>query len=203
MEQRFQELSSSSEFHVNLHYSGIKYVPSDVSSINNALGKLVITNTEPSLSIAQGKGLTEGLKGEDCTFSIITKDLQVQTTYSKIDKVTVDVRSLKTGRITKPSITDLKNGHYEVKYKPETTGDFSVSITVGGEAITGSAFQLKVEERMSNSNNRKKGKQKPSSMIMTTFSNISNTRKSVPLRFRNTKKWVEKTRRCFNRLRGV
>ena len=180
MEQRFQELSSSSDFHFNLNYSGVKYVPSDVSSINNALGKLVITNTEPSLSIAQGKGLTEGLEGEDCTFSIITKDLQVQTTYSAIDKVMVDIRSLKTGRITKPSITDLKNGHYEVKYKPEATGDFSVSITVGGEAITGSPFQLKVKERMLNSKDRKKGKQKPSGMIITTSSN-EKTRRGVVL----------------------
>ena len=148
LEERFKELSSlPDEFRVELNFSEVKYMPSDMSSLKNALGKFCFTNTEPSLSIAQGKGLTEGRLGEDSNFTIITKDSQGQKTYCQNDEVNVDIKSSETGRITKPSITDTKDGCYKVTYKPETAGEFSVSITVAGEAILGSPFQLKVEER--------------------------------------------------------
>ena len=147
LEGRFKELSFlPDEFRVELNFSEVKYVPSDMSCLKNALGKFCFTNTEPSLSIAQGKGLTEGRLGEDSTFTIITKDSQGQATYSQNDEVNVDIKSLETGRITKPSITDTKDGCYKVTYEPETAGEFSVSITVAGEPIMGSPFQLRVEE---------------------------------------------------------
>ena len=150
LERRFQELLSSPKFNpAAMNHSEVKYVPVDMASIQNGLGKLFITKTEPSLSIAQGKGLTEGTQGEDCTFTIITKDSQGQTTYSEIDQVIVDIQSLQTGRVTKPSITDSKDGCYQVKYKPEDAGEFNVSITIWGEAIMGSSFQMKVKERAS------------------------------------------------------
>ena len=129
-----------------------------MSHVRNEFGRLVVTNTEPSLSIAEGKGLTKGLQGKDCNFRIVTKDWQGQTTYSEIDEVDVDIQSLQTGRVAKPIITDSKDGSYEVTYKIEDAGDFSVSITVGGEAITGSPFGLKVKERASKSKQGVKGR---------------------------------------------
>ena len=147
LEERFKELSSlPDEFCVELNFSEVKYVRSDTSSLKNALGKLRFTNTEPPLSITQDKGLTEGCLGEDSNFTIITKDSQGQASYSQNDEVNVDIKSLETGIITKPSITDTKDGCYKVTYKPETAGEFSVSITVAGKAIMGSPFQLRVEK---------------------------------------------------------
>ena len=147
LEGRFKELSSlPDEFRVGLNFSEVKYAPSDMLSLKNALGKFCFTNTEPSLSIAQGKGLTEGRLGEDSNFTIITKDSKGQATYSQNDEVNVDIKSLQTGRITKPSITDTKDGCYKVTYEPETAGEFRVSISVAGEPIMGSPFQLRVEE---------------------------------------------------------
>jgi len=165
LERRFQDLLSSPKFSpIAMNYSEVKYVPTDTASIQNGLGKLFVTKTEPSFSIAQGTGLKEGTQCEDCTFTIITKDSQGQTTYSEIDQVTVDILSPQTERVTKPSITDSKDGSYQVKYKPEDAGEFSVSITVGGEAIRGSPFQLKVEGRNSRTKGRKKGKRESSGM---------------------------------------
>ena len=156
LERRFQELSLTSEVRFMLNYPAVKYVPSDAaSSINHVLGKLCFIDIEPSLTIARGKGLTDGTEGEDCSFTIITRDFQGQTTYSEFDKVNVDIQSLETGNITKPKISDTKSGRYEVKYKPEAAGEFSVSITVGSEAIPGSPFQLQVKERMRKSKGRK------------------------------------------------
>lgn len=97
--------------------------------------------------MTDGRGLTEGVKGEDCTFTVITKDLQGNKTYSEIDGVEVCIQSLQTGKSVKVTITDSQDGCYRVSYKPEATGQFNVVITVAGEAIKGSPFQLKVEER--------------------------------------------------------
>ena len=150
LERRFQDFLSSAEISrsTEMNTSGVKYVPSDVSNIENGLGKVFVTNTEPSLSIARGKGLTEGCQGEYCTFTIVTKDLRDQTTYSEIDHVNVEIHSPVTGRVVKPNITDSKDGCYEVNYKPEDAGEFNLSITVRDEAVLGSPFLLKVKERL-------------------------------------------------------
>ena len=145
LDQRFQELSS--EFRVNLNYSCVKHVPNDASSsMKDLLGKLIFTKTDPTLTTANGKGLTEGTENQVCSFKIETRDSQGQITYSGVDKVGVDIRSVDTGNVISPEITDLKNGCYEVKYKPKISGKCEVCITVDGEAIVDSPFPLKVNE---------------------------------------------------------
>ena len=153
LEYRFQDFLSSPEISrsTELNTSGIKYVPNDLSNIENELGKLVVTNTEASLSIARGKGLTKGSQGEYCAFTIVTKDSRGQTTYSEIDHVNVEIQSPVTGMVTRPDITDSKDGCYEVKHKPEDAGEYNISITVREETIMGSPFLLKVKERLAKS----------------------------------------------------
>ena len=146
LEQRFQELSQPSEFNMEPNYSGIKYVHNDLSSLKDSPGKLFTTNTEPSLSLAEGTGLTEVTQGEDCTFTVITKDSGGNNTHSEIDEVTVDITSLQMGTALKVNIKDSKDGCYKISYKPESTGEYTVAIAVAGEAIKGSPFQLKVKE---------------------------------------------------------
>ena len=146
LDQRFQELSS--EFRVNLNYSCVKLVPNDASlSMKDVLGKLIFTKTDPMLTTANGKGLTESTEDQVCSFKIETRDSQGQITYSGVDKVGVDIRSLDTGNVISPEITNLKNGCYEVKYKPKISGKCEVCITVDGEAIVDSPFRLEVNEK--------------------------------------------------------
>ena len=114
--QRFQELSS--EFRVNLNYSCIKYVPNDTSpSMKDVLGKLIFTKTDPMLTTANGKGLTEGTEDQVCSFKIETRNSQGQITYSGVDKVGVDIRSVDTGKVIVPEITDSNNGCYTVIFR--------------------------------------------------------------------------------------
>ena len=87
------------------------------------------------------------MQGEDCTFTIITKDSQGNKTYSEIDRIEVRIESVKTRKTVKTTIKDSHDGCYKVSYKPETAGEINIRITVSGEAIKGSPFQLKVEER--------------------------------------------------------
>ncbi len=67
-----------------------KYAPNDALF---APGKLYITNTEPSLSVASGEGLAKGTIGEEGSFTVFTKNSRGQTIYSEIDNVNVEIKS--------------------------------------------------------------------------------------------------------------
>ena len=147
LEQRFQKLMEPSAFSLKVNYSAVKYVSNDMSSLKDSAGKLITTKTEPSSTMVDGMGLTEGVQGENCTFTVITNDSQGNKTHSEIDKVEVCIKSTQTRENVKVNITDSKDGCYKVSYKPEATGEFKIHITVAGEAIKGGPFQLKVKER--------------------------------------------------------
>ena len=147
LEQRFQELMKPCVFNLKVNFSMVKYVANDLSALKHSPGKLLTTNTEPSSTMADGMGLTEGVQGENCTFTVITKDSQGNKTHSEIDRVEVCIQSVQTGKTIKVTIKDSKDGCYKVSYKPEAAGEFNVSITVSGEAINGSPFQLKVRTK--------------------------------------------------------
>jgi len=93
LEQRFQELMEPCAFNLKVNYSAVQYVSKDLSSLKDSPGKLLTTNTEPSLTMVDGMGLTEGAQGEDCTFTVITKDSQGNKTHSEIDRVEVYIKS--------------------------------------------------------------------------------------------------------------
>ena len=149
VEQRLQELAVADAFTFmpEVDYRGIKYVPNDVSFLRDAQGKLLTTNTEPSLSVAEGRNLTESFIGDDCTFTVITKDSMGQTTHSEMDEIEVNITSLSKQTDIKTVMTSLKDGRYLISYRPNTLGEFNVSIKVGGTPIKGSPFQLKVATR--------------------------------------------------------
>jgi len=148
VEQRLQELSVPPEFNMRLDYTGVKYASNDLSLVP---GKLVTTHTEPSLSVAEGKSLTEALEGEDCTFTVITKDSVGQKTYSEIDEINVSISSPSTKQHIKTSVTNLTAGRYSVSYRPTIPGEFTVAIKIARTSIMGSPFTLNVQKKPVNS----------------------------------------------------
>ena len=150
LERRLWELSAP--FQQMLDLTEVGYTPNDVSSLTTLPGKLFTSSTEPSLSVAEGKGLTMAFEGEKATFTITTKDSKSQTTYSEIDQINVEISS-KTETL-KTITTDYKNGRYQVMYTPNEGGDFNVSITVRGEAIKDSPFRLTVTEKTQSKSKR-------------------------------------------------
>ena len=110
-------------------------------------------------------GLTDGVEDEDCSFTIITKDSQGNKTHSEIDMVEVCIESVQTEKTLKVTITDSQDGCYKVLYKPDAAGEFNVSITVSGEAINGSPFQLKVSKRETKAKGIKRTKRKLQGII--------------------------------------
>ena len=106
IEQRLQELSVPSELKINtrLDYTGIKYVPNDLSF-----------NTEPSLSVAEWDSLTEALVSEDCTFTVITTD-------------SVSISSPSKKQHIKTALTNLKDGRYSVSWLSRLQGPQSWAV---------------------------------------------------------------------------
>ena len=145
LQGRLQELSLPSQFFegvLKLGCSGVKYVQSDVSLLRNIPGKLVTSNTEPSLTVAEGQNLTRGVVGADCTFTVTTKNAAYETTYCEIDEVHAKITSLTGREKIGTVVTDLKDGRYSVSYIPTTPGEFTVAIEVAGNPIIGSPFKL-------------------------------------------------------------
>ena len=131
-----------------LNYPELKYIPNDELSLNLAPGMLFATNTEPSLSVATGEGLTKGTIGEEGSFTVLTKDSRGQTTYSEIDKVNVEMKSRHQGIADIQSVVrDLKYGRYSIFYRPNDAGEFSVSIKIREEPIKESPFKLMVTKK--------------------------------------------------------
>lgn len=128
-----------------LNYPEFKYISDDALYLNSAPGQLYVTNTEPSLSVASGNGLTKGTQGKEGAFTVTTNDLKGHATYSEIDNVRVEMKSNQKGTEDIRSVVgDWKNGHYSIRYTPKVAGKFSVSIKVREEPIKGSPFTLTV-----------------------------------------------------------
>ena len=148
LEGKLRELSVTlqpSEAMQKLGYSEVKYIQNDVF-LKDAPGKLVTSDTEPLLSVADGN-LTEGLVGADGTFTVTTKNAQGQTSYCAIDEVIANINSLSGHETLQTAVTDLKDGRYSVSYKPKTPGKFTVSVEVAGSPIMGSPFTLEVKNQ--------------------------------------------------------
>ena len=145
LKNRLQELSVP--FEPTLFFSEVVYSLNDFSSLKDGPGKLIRTVTEPTVSVAEGRGLNEAIEGEESTFTVITKDMKGQAVYSEIDQVNVEIISINTMGILTASMTDSKNGRYRVKYRSETADDIKILVTVRGEAINDSPFRLRVKKQ--------------------------------------------------------
>ena len=149
LEEKLREVSvplQPLEVVSKLGYSEVKYIQNDVL-LKDAPGKLVTSDTEPLLSVAEGKNLTKGLVGEDGTFTVTTKNARGQTSYCAIDEVSVKIISLSGHERQEAVATDLKDDRYSVSYAPETPGTFTVSVEVTGSPIMGSPFTLDVKNQ--------------------------------------------------------
>ena len=145
LENRLQDLSVP--FEPTLVFPEVEYSLNDFTCLKDRPGKPIKTVTEPTVSVAEGRGLNEAIEEEESTFTVIAKDIKGEIVYSEIDQVNVEIISINTmGRLV-ASVTDSKNGRYQVKYRSETADDFKISVTVRGESIKDSPFRLRVRKR--------------------------------------------------------
>ena len=109
----------------------------------SALGRVVVSLTDPLRSLAEGKGLQEAECGERAEFTVITKDAEGQQCYYKRDQVTVHIQTAAQEE-AEVKIEDKKDGTYHVTYLTQRHGQHHVMINVNGQPLTGSPWDVHV-----------------------------------------------------------
>ena len=104
-------------------------------------GQVFETNTDPSQSSAEGRGLIEAEAGTENNFTVTTRDSKGSQWYYEQDQLTVIIRSQK-GEEEETKIDDCKNGSYVVRYKPRSVGLRDISVEVNGQPLSGSPWRV-------------------------------------------------------------
>lgn len=104
---------------------------------------LVVSLTDPSQSMAEGKGLEEAKSGAEATFTVTTRDSGGIQFYDDDDQVSVKICSPKNEDEEK-NIQDLEDGNYAVRYRPQGVGLHDISVEVNGKPLTGSPWSVPV-----------------------------------------------------------
>ena len=104
-------------------------------------GQVFETNTDPSQSSAEGRGLIEAEAGTENNFTVTTRDSIGSQWYNEQDQLTVIIRSQK-GEEEETKIDDCKNGSYVVRYKPRSVGLRDISVEVNGQPLSGSPWRV-------------------------------------------------------------
>ena len=105
------------------------------------LDRIVVSNTNPSLSLVEGQWEKE--TEERTSFTIVTRDSDGIQRYHGDDQINVDIQT-PTGNKLKTEIKDSSDGKYAVTYTPECVGQYRVGIEINGQPLTGSPWSVQV-----------------------------------------------------------
>ena len=110
--------------------------------------KQIISQTKPSNSKAQGKGITDVTVGLEAQFVLTTRNAEDEQCYEQCDIVTVEIRN-DDGRecATEAQVQDNKDGSYNISYFAKEAGTCQTSVMVNGEHVSGSPFTVQVKPR--------------------------------------------------------
>ena len=106
----------------------------------------MLQQTKASQSIAEGKGLEEGIVHCEAQFILTTRNAEGRQCYNERDHVTVEIRD-ERGRecATEVRINDNKDGLYQISYSPRDEGRYKVIVKVNGEHVCNSPFTVQVK----------------------------------------------------------
>ena len=109
-----------------------------------AVGRVVVSTTDPLQSMAEGTGLQEGDVGSKASFKVTTKDAGGDQCYDKNDKIYITVRS-PAGEEESCCMNALsENGEYSATYIPKYAGQHEFFIAVNGDPLAGSPWRVHV-----------------------------------------------------------
>ena len=99
--------------------------------------------TKPSKSLAEGKGLKQGIVAGKAQFKLITRNAERKQGYNRHDRVTEEIKDEQEREcVTQVKIDDNKNGIYKISYYPRDQGTIKLLVKVNGEHIHGSPFTV-------------------------------------------------------------
>ena len=102
--------------------------------------------TKASQSVAEGKGLEEGIVDREAQFILTTRNVEGRRCYNERDNVTVEIRN-ERGRecATEVRINDNKDGLYQISYSSRDPGRYKVTVKVNGKHVRNSPFTVQVK----------------------------------------------------------
>ena len=106
-------------------------------------GQVCASHTDPSQSMAEGRGLKEAELGSETSFKVITRDSEGNQCYCEQDQVSVQICS-PTGEDEDNEMINCKDGSYVVRYKPKCVGLHDVRIAVNGQPLPGSPWSVQM-----------------------------------------------------------
>ncbi len=104
--------------------------------------RVVVSNTDPSLSLVEGQCEKELEEKAETSFTIVTRDSDGIQCYHGDDRIKVDIQT-PTGKL-ETEIKDSKDGQYTVTFTPECVGQYRVGIEINGQPLTGSPWSVQV-----------------------------------------------------------
>ena len=106
----------------------------------------MLQQTKASQSVAEGKGLEEGIVDREAQFILTTRNAEGRQCYNERDNVMVKIRK-ERGRecATEVRINDNKDGLYQISYSPRDQGRYKVTVKVNTEHVRGSPFTVQVK----------------------------------------------------------
>ena len=107
------------------------------------LDRIVVSDTDPSLSLAEVASLKDLREKTETNFTIVTRNSDGEQSYQEEDVIKVNILS-PAGDQLETEIKDTKDGKYTVTYTPQCVGQHRVEIQVNGQPLTGSPWVVQV-----------------------------------------------------------
>ena len=109
----------------------------------NIFDRIVVSDTDPSLSLAEVESLKDVREKTETNFTIVTQNSEGEQCYHEKDAIKVNILS-PAGDQLETEIEDTKDGKYTVTYTPQCVGQHRVEIQVNGQPLTGSPWVVQV-----------------------------------------------------------
>ena len=120
----------------------------NVNAENIGCFKHFLTKTRPSLSTADGKGISEAFVGLQAEFVLTTRNVEGEQCYDERDCVIVEIRNHQGQEFArKARVQDNNDGSYQVSYFAKQTGQFELTVKVNEEYVRGNPFAVEVKPR--------------------------------------------------------
>ena len=123
------------------------YKPSDVHYMVvqkvKILDRIVVSDTDPSLSLAEVASLKDVREKTETYFTIITRNSDEEQCYQEEDVIKVNILN-PSGDQLETEIKDTKDGKCTVTYTPQCVGQHGVEIQVNGQPLTSSSWVAQV-----------------------------------------------------------
>ena len=130
----------------HVRYEINKELVEDARSAVSSMGQVVVSNTDPLQSLAEGTGLKVGEVGREAKITLTTNDFDGNQCYDENDRIDVTVKTPSSKGLSYMIEPD-KNGEYSVSYTPDCFGKHEVLITVNDELLNGSPWSVYVTHR--------------------------------------------------------